>query len=182
MSSNIAVVILAAGQGTRMKSALPKVLHPVAGVPMLMHVVEMAKTLEASPIVPVVGHGAELVRSSLEKESLVFALQAEQLGTGHALQCAEEALADFSGDLLLLCGDVPLLRDETLMALVAHHRGKQASVTILTALMENPTGYGRIIRGANGVERIVEEKDASDTERQVKEINTGIYLFRAKPQ
>ena len=179
MSRNLAAVILAAGQGTRMKSALPKVLHPVAGKPMLSHVVQTAKALDATPIIPVIGHGADLVRSELASEDLIFALQAEQLGTGHALQCAETALKDFTGDLLLLCGDVPLLRVATLQKLLAHHRQNSACVSILTAEMPNPTGYGRIIRGPNGVERIVEEKDASATERQVNEINTGIYLFRA---
>ncbi len=178
MSKKLAAVILAAGQGTRMKSDLPKVLHPVAGRAMLSHVVKTARALEAAPIVPVIGHGADLVRTSLEDEKLTFALQEEQLGTGHALQCAESSLKGFSGDLLLLCGDVPLLRDVTLRALLSHHRETSASVTILTAQMPDPTGYGRIIRGSNGVERIVEEKDASDEERQVDEINTGIYIFR----
>jgi bifunctional UDP-N-acetylglucosamine pyrophosphorylase/glucosamine-1-phosphate N-acetyltransferase len=179
MPKKLAAVILAAGQGTRMKSELPKVLHPVMGRPMLSHVVQAAKALDAAPVVAVIGHGAERVRSALQAENLLFAVQTEQLGTGHALQCAEEALQGFSGDLLLLCGDVPLLRDNTLRELVEHHRQHDAAVTILTAHMANPTGYGRIIRGSNGVERIVEEKDASDKERQVKEINTGIYLFRA---
>ena len=178
MPKKIAAVILAAGQGTRMKSALPKVLHPVAGRSMLSHVVQTAKALGAAPIVPVIGHGAELVRNTLANENLTFALQAEQLGTGHALQCAEASLKGFTGDLLLLCGDVPLLRDVTLRALLAHHHETSASVTILTAQMVDPTGYGRIIRGSNGVERIVEEKDASSAERQVSEINTGIYIFR----
>ena len=179
MPRNLAAVILAAGQGTRMKSDLPKVLHPVAGKPMLSHVVQAAKALDAAPIVPVIGHGADLVRTALESEALTFALQEEQLGTGHALQCAETALKGFTGDLLLLCGDVPLLRDTTLRALLHHHRESSACVSILTAQMIDPTGYGRIIRGVNGVERIVEEKDATAAERQVNEINTGIYLFRA---
>jgi bifunctional UDP-N-acetylglucosamine pyrophosphorylase/glucosamine-1-phosphate N-acetyltransferase len=179
MTRNLAAVILAAGQGTRMKSDLPKVLHPVAGRPMLSHVVQTARTLGASPIVPVIGHGADLVRVALKGTPLVFAMQEEQLGTGHALQCAETALKGFAGDLLLLCGDVPLLRDVTLQALLAHHRETSASVTILTAQMADPTGYGRIIRGTIGVERIVEEKDASTAERLTKEINTGIYVFRA---
>jgi bifunctional UDP-N-acetylglucosamine pyrophosphorylase/glucosamine-1-phosphate N-acetyltransferase len=179
MTGNLAVVILAAGQGTRMKSALPKVLHVVAGKPMLSHVVQTARALAAAPIVPIIGHGADLVRDALAHESVTFALQVEQLGTGHALQCAESALKGFTGDLLLLCGDVPLLRETTLCALLDHHRANAASVTILTAEMHDPTGYGRIIRGPNGVERIVEEKDATSAERQVSEINTGIYLFRA---
>ena len=179
MSDHLAAVILAAGQGTRMKSALPKVLHPVAGQPMLHHVVSTAESLGASPLVAVIGHGADRVRKTFAGASLSFALQTEQLGTGHALQCAEEALRGFRGDLLLLCGDVPLLRAATLRQLLDHHRQTSASVTILTACLENPTGYGRILRGADGVERIVEEKDATLQERQVLEINTGIYLFRA---
>jgi bifunctional UDP-N-acetylglucosamine pyrophosphorylase/glucosamine-1-phosphate N-acetyltransferase len=179
MTRNLAAVILAAGQGTRMKSDLPKVLHQVAGKPLLGHVVQTARELEAARIIPVIGHAADRVRDALASENLTFVLQAEQLGTGHALQCAEAALDGFTGDLLLLCGDVPLLRSSTLQKLLAHHHVNSACITILTAQMINPTGYGRIIRGPSGVERIVEEKDASSTERQVDEINTGIYLFRA---
>lgn len=179
MANKIAAVILAAGQGTRMKSELPKVLHPVAGQPMLEHVVRAAQAAGASPVVAVVGHGAEQVRVQFAPETLQFALQAEQLGTGHALMSAEVALDGFSGDLLLLCGDVPLLQADSLQALTAHHREQQAAVTILTARLDDPTGYGRIIRGPAGVERIVEEKDASAVEKDVREINTGIYLFRA---
>ena len=179
MSATLAAVILAAGQGTRMKSALPKVLHAVAGEPMLAHVVAAARAAGAAPIVTVVGHGAEQVRTKFAAAEVTFALQAEQLGTGHALQCAAPALAGFTGDLLLLCGDVPLLRAETLSALLEHHRAQRATVTVLTAAMADPRGYGRIIRGADGVERIVEEKDASPAERAVDEINTGIYVFAA---
>jgi bifunctional UDP-N-acetylglucosamine pyrophosphorylase/glucosamine-1-phosphate N-acetyltransferase len=146
---------------------------------MLAHVVETAVALQATPVIPVVGHGAEQVRVALPGQDLHFVLQAEQLGTGHALLCAEQALNSFSGDLLLLCGDVPLLQKKTLQALIDHHRQQAACVTILTAEMDNPTGYGRIIRGAGGVDRIVEEKDATDSEREVREINTGIYLFQA---
>jgi bifunctional UDP-N-acetylglucosamine pyrophosphorylase/glucosamine-1-phosphate N-acetyltransferase len=178
MPEKLAAVILAAGQGTRMKSDLPKVLHRVAGKPMLAHVVDTAADLQALPIIAVVGHGAEEVRVTLRVQNLHFARQAEQLGTGHALLCAEEALASFAGDLLLLCGDVPLLQKKTLRALIDHHRHHAACVTVLTAAMDNPTGYGRIIRGAEGVDRIVEEKDADESERLVREINTGIYLFR----
>lgn len=179
MSTALAAVILAAGQGTRMKSALPKVLHPVAGNPMLGHVVAAARAAGAAPVVVVVGHGADRVRDVFAAEGLDFALQAEQLGTGHALQCAASALQGFRGDLLLLCGDVPLLRGETLAALLSHHRASKATVTVLTAELADPHGYGRIIRGADGVERIVEEKDASAAERAVREINTGIYVFSA---
>jgi bifunctional UDP-N-acetylglucosamine pyrophosphorylase / glucosamine-1-phosphate N-acetyltransferase len=179
MSAALAAVILAAGQGTRMKSTLPKVLHEVAGQPMLAHVVKVAGMLGADPILAVIGHGADRVRSACGATGVTFALQAEQLGTGHALQCAAPNLAGFSGDLLLLCGDVPLLRVETLTALLDHHRAEQATVTVLTAILANPHGYGRIIRGDGGVERIVEEKDATPAERAVREINTGIYVFAA---
>lgn len=175
----LAAVILAAGQGTRMKSTRPKVLHPVAGEPMLVHVVRAAAAVKAAPLVAVIGHGADQVRTALAEFPVAFAVQSEQLGTGHALLCAEPELGNFRGDLLLLCGDVPLLRGESLQGLVKHHRDCQAAVTILTARLENPTGYGRIVRGPLGVERIVEEKDASQVEKDITEINTGIYLFRA---
>jgi len=179
MSTALATVILAAGQGTRMKSSLPKVLHELAGQPMLTHVIGGARALGAEPIVAVIGHGAEKVRATCAAPDVIFVLQAEQHGTGHALQCAIPALAGFCGDILLLCGDVPLLRATTLAALLDHHRSQQACVTVLTAELNNPHGYGRILRGSDGVERIVEEKDATPAERAVREINTGIYVFAA---
>jgi bifunctional UDP-N-acetylglucosamine pyrophosphorylase/glucosamine-1-phosphate N-acetyltransferase len=179
MSVALAAVILAAGQGTRMKSGLPKVLHPVAGSPMLTHVIAAACKAGATPVVAVIGHGADQVSAAFAGAGVAFAVQAEQLGTGHALQSAAPALTNFAGDLLLLCGDVPLLRNETLAALVAHHRSQRATATVLTAELPDPRGYGRIIRGPDGVERIVEEKDATQEERAVCEINTGIYVFAA---
>ena len=179
IEKRMAAVILAAGQGTRMKSALPKVLHPVAGRSILEHVVRSAESVEAAPVVAVVGHGAEQVRSVFAGKPVRFALQPEQLGTGHALLCAEPELEGFSGDLLLLCGDVPLLQEKTLLRMIEYHREQQAEVTILTARVENPTGYGRIVRGVSGVESIVEEKDATPGEQEISEINTGIYLFKA---
>jgi bifunctional UDP-N-acetylglucosamine pyrophosphorylase/glucosamine-1-phosphate N-acetyltransferase len=177
MQDKLATVILAAGQGTRMKSTLPKVLHRVAGSPMLQHVVAAARVIDSEPIIAVVGHCAERVQKELAVEGLQFALQAEQLGTGHALLCARPLLEGFNGDLLLLCGDVPLLKSTTLKRLLENHRAQGATVTILTAEMADPTGYGRIIRGQNGVERIVEEKDANTEEKTICEINTGIYIF-----
>jgi bifunctional UDP-N-acetylglucosamine pyrophosphorylase/glucosamine-1-phosphate N-acetyltransferase len=179
MTQNLAAVVLAAGQGTRMKSTLPKVLHALGGKPMLAHVLAAAGALGAQPIVPVIGHGADAVRQACAGGELSFVVQPQQLGTGHALQCAEAALKGFHGDLLLLCGDVPLLRVATLGLLLEHHRQTEACVTVMTAKVDDPTGYGRILRGANGLDRIVEEKDASAQERAVDEINTGIYLFRA---
>ena len=174
-----AAVILAAGRGTRMKSALPKVLHAVAGVPMALYPARLAKALGCDPTVLVVGHEAAAVQSALAGEDLHFALQEEQLGTGHALLCAREHLADFSGTLLLLCGDVPLLRAETLERLLAFHQAQAATVTVLTAEMADPHGYGRIVRDGEEVLRIVEEKDASLKEKAIREINTGIYAFEA---
>ncbi len=174
---NLAAVILAAGKGTRMKSNLAKVLHPVAGWPMTLYPARIAGALGCSRTVLVVGHQAAEVEQALAGEELAFALQAEQLGTGHALLCAEEALADFSGDLLLLCGDVPLIRRDTLERLLGYHRSEQAAVTVLTAELTNPHGYGRIVRDGDEVLRIVEEKDANQKEKAIREINTGIYVF-----
>ncbi len=174
-----AAVILAAGKGTRMKSQLPKVLHPVAGLPMAAWPARLARELGCDPTVMVVGHGADEVREALRGEALSFAVQAEQLGTGHAVLCARSALASFSGTLLLLCGDVPLLRRETIERLLDYHRSQEAAVTILTAEMADPHGYGRIVREGDEVLRIVEEKDAMARERSIREVNTGIYAFEA---
>jgi len=176
---SVAAVILAAGRGTRMKSRLPKVLHAVAGLPMALYPARQARALGCNPTVLVVGHEAEAVQARLDGEGLLFALQAEQLGTGHALLCARPALAGFSGTLLLLCGDVPLLREETLSRLLAYHWAQAAAVTVLTAEMTDPQGYGRIVREGEEVLRIVEEKDASLKEKAIREINTGIYAFEA---
>lgn len=175
--TNRFAVILAAGQGTRMKSKLYKVLHPVCGKPMVEHVASQVLQLETDKIVTVIGHGAEQVRSCLEGKT-AFVLQEEQLGTGHAVLQAEPVLGNKDGTTLVVCGDTPLLQAETLKALFEEHERKQAKVTILTATAPDPAGYGRIIRNAAGfVEKIVEHKDASPEEQQVKEINTGVYCF-----
>ncbi|MFF6017706.1 bifunctional UDP-N-acetylglucosamine diphosphorylase/glucosamine-1-phosphate N-acetyltransferase GlmU [Lysinibacillus fusiformis] len=178
--SNIFAVILAAGQGTRMKSKLYKVLHPVCGKPMVQHVVDHIQTLDVNRIVTVVGHGAEKVQHQLGDKS-EYVLQAEQLGTAHAVQQAEGILGNEEGTTLVVCGDTPLIRPETMQALFEHHQAKNAKATILTAIAENPTGYGRILRSENGqVEQIVEQKDASAAQQLVKEINTGTYCFDNK--
>lgn len=178
--TNRYAVILAAGQGTRMKSKLYKVLHQVCGKPMVEHVVDHISTLDVEKTVTVVGHGAELVKSHLEGKS-EFALQAEQLGTAHAVRQSEDVLGTLEGTTLVVCGDTPLIKGETMEALVAHHEGLGAKATILTGHTEAPDGYGRIIRNDQGlVERIVEHKDATDEERRVKEINTGTYCFDNK--
>jgi len=181
VTKNIAAVILAAGKGTRMKSGLVKVLHPLAGRPMIAWPVEAARAAGAAPMVLVVGHQAEAVRDSFRDAADVrTALQEEQLGTGHAVACCREALAGFSGTVLILCGDTPLLRTETLSGLIGFHRANKAAVTVLTAMMEEPSGYGRVLRDDAGrVLAIVEEKDATPEERQVREINSGIYCMEA---
>lgn len=175
--TNRYAVVLAAGQGTRMKSKLYKVLHPVCGKPMVQHVVDQLNTLQLNELITVVGFGAEKVQDQLGKDSH-YVVQKEQLGTGHAVLQAEDILADKEGTTVVVCGDTPLLTSETLQKLLDHHDREQAKATILTAHAEDPTGYGRVIRGGNGqVERIVEQKDASDEEQAIQEINTGTYCF-----
>lgn len=171
------VIILAAGKGTRMKSKLYKVLHPVAGKPMVEHIIDQVEKTNPSEVVTIVGHGAEAIKSHLGDRSN-YALQAEQLGTGHAVMQAQELLEGKKGTTLVITGDTPLLTDETLTNLFDYHQGKNASATILTAHAEDPTGYGRIIRDHVGiVEKIVEQKDASQQEALVQEINTGTFCF-----
>ncbi len=175
----LAAVVLAAGKGTRMKSALPKVLHRLNGQPMVHYPVQQAAVLGCRPTVLVIGHGGEEVKAHLQGRELEFALQEQQLGTGHALLSAQPALNQFSGDLLLLCGDVPLLRQKTLQSLLDYHRSEGVAATVLTARLAEPKGYGRILRDADGVLGIVEEKDATEKQKAVREINTGIYIFSA---
>jgi bifunctional UDP-N-acetylglucosamine pyrophosphorylase / glucosamine-1-phosphate N-acetyltransferase len=175
--SNRYAVILAAGQGTRMKSKLYKVLHPVCGKPMVQHVVDQITKLNIQEMVTVIGHGAELVKAQLGLVS-EYALQEEQLGTAHAVMQAQEYLEGKAGVTIVVCGDTPLIKTETMEALFKHHEESTAKATILTASIENPTGYGRIIRNDNGlVEKIVEHKDATEDERKINEINTGTYCF-----
>ncbi|WP_026582994.1 bifunctional UDP-N-acetylglucosamine diphosphorylase/glucosamine-1-phosphate N-acetyltransferase GlmU [Bacillus sp. J33] len=178
--SNRYAVILAAGQGTRMKSKLYKVLHPVCGKPMVQHVVDQVTKLNIKEIVTITGHGAEMVEDQLGSSSK-YALQEEQLGTAHAVMQARELLEGKDGVTIVVCGDTPLIRHETMEALFKHHEELSAKATILTAHAENPFGYGRVIRNDMGmVEKIVEHKDASEEERKIQEINTGTYCFDNK--
>jgi bifunctional UDP-N-acetylglucosamine pyrophosphorylase / glucosamine-1-phosphate N-acetyltransferase len=178
--TNRYAVILAAGQGTRMKSKLYKVLHPVCGKPMVQHVVDQISSLQMKQMVAVVGHGAEKVQEQLG-DHIQYVLQEEQLGTAHAVMQAEEVLANEEGVTLVVCGDTPLITSETMEKLIAEHESLGAKATILTANPEDPTGYGRIIRNSEGtVERNVEHKDATEEERKVTEINTGTYCFDNK--
>ena len=178
--TNRNAVILAAGKGTRMKSKLYKVLHPVCGKPMVEHVIENVSSIKAKKIVTIIGHGAEEVKSVL-KDKTEYALQAEQLGTAHAVMQAQDLLSDEEGTTLVICGDTPLITAETLEALLDLHAKQNAKATILTARTSNPAGYGRIVRNAEGlVERIVEHKDANEEELLIEEINTGTYCFDNK--
>ncbi|WP_423188544.1 bifunctional UDP-N-acetylglucosamine diphosphorylase/glucosamine-1-phosphate N-acetyltransferase GlmU [Alkalibacterium sp. f15] len=170
-------VVLAAGQGTRMKSKLYKVMHPVMGKPMVGHVVDQALEARIDNIVTVTGVGAEVVQDYLGDKSK-YVLQEEQLGTAHAVEQAAPLLEDKEGTTVVICGDTPLLTKETLEGLMAHHENVQAKATVLTAYADDPFGYGRVIRSEDGsVSKIVEQKDATESERAVKEINTGTYCF-----
>lgn len=176
--SDVHTVILAAGKGTRMKSARPKVLHQVAGLPMIAHVLAAAGRLSPASITVVVGHQGDTVRGALAAHgNLEFVVQEPQLGTAHALLITEPLLRDRTGTLLLLSGDVPALSAKTLETLVAVHTAARAAATVVTAQVHNPHGYGRIVRDGEKIARIVEEKDASPVERAITEINTGIYAF-----
>jgi bifunctional UDP-N-acetylglucosamine pyrophosphorylase / glucosamine-1-phosphate N-acetyltransferase len=177
----IGVIILAAGQGTRMKSNLPKVLHKLGGTPLILRVVETARLLQPSRVAIVIGHGADAVRKACAGTGVTWVTQENQLGTGHAVLSAKNSFADFSGDLLILSGDVPLIRERTLRTMVERHREAKATVTLLTAVLDDPQGYGRILRDDCGaVKATVEEKDATGAQRRIQEVNAGAYVVRGE--
>jgi bifunctional UDP-N-acetylglucosamine pyrophosphorylase/glucosamine-1-phosphate N-acetyltransferase len=170
-------LVLAAGQGKRMKSKLYKVLHPICGKSMIGHVMDTLEGVKTHRTVVITGHGAEAVQTYLG-ERAEYVLQEEQLGTGHAVMQAKSLLQEEDGVTIIVCGDTPLIREDSLQALIELHHHENAAGTILTAALDNPFGYGRVIRNADGnVERIVEQKDCDDEENRVKEINTGTYCF-----
>ncbi|WOB91040.1 bifunctional UDP-N-acetylglucosamine diphosphorylase/glucosamine-1-phosphate N-acetyltransferase GlmU [Providencia sp. PROV175] len=171
------VVILAAGKGTRMYSELPKVLHLLAGKPMVQHVIDTAKSIGASDIHLVYGHGGDLLKEKLGEQNLNWVLQAEQLGTGHAMQQAAPSFQD-DEDIVMLYGDVPLIAKDTLDRLIEVK--PQGGIGLLTVILDNPTGYGRIIRENNEVVGIIEQKDATEEQRKIQEINTGIMVASGK--
>jgi UDP-N-acetylglucosamine pyrophosphorylase len=181
MQRNFATVIMAAGKGTRMKNAeKAKVMFEVAGKPMIEHVVDLAVALQSLRTIAIVGFQRELVMSHLSRvsSSVEFAVQDPQLGTGHAVMQTKGLLSDFKGDVLVLSGDVPLLTMSTIRDLISYHHQKKAVATILTADLDDPAGYGRILRDAEDhVIGIVEHRDATDEQKKVREINSGIYIF-----
>jgi len=160
-----------------MKSAVPKVLHSLGGKALYLHVLETAKRLDPAVVAIVVGHAARTVQEACPVRDINWAVQEEQLGTGHAVLCAHDKFRGFNGDILILSGDVPLIEEQTLRMMIEHQRSSRADLSFLTAQLDNPKGYGRILRNAQGaIAGIVEEKDATDEQRQISEINTGIYV------
>ena len=169
-------LILAAGKGTRMKSDLAKVLHILEGKPLLHYCLQSAHRAGAEKIVVIVGHQADMVRQEFSQCGCIFIDQKPQLGTGHAVLQAKEALTGYSGKTVILCGDVPLLKPSTIKSLIENHIATGAAITVLTTIPPDPLGYGRIVKDANGnIAKIVEQRDATDVEKQIGEINTGIY-------
>ena len=183
----VSAIILAAGKGKRLKSDIAKVMHPLCGKPMLTYSVDAARALNVEKIVVIIGHQAGLVREAFKDQGLIFVEQPEQLGTGHAVLQARDLFRSYDGTILILCGDVPMLSPSTIKALLESHILEESIVTVLTTILDDPYGYGRVIKEGDKGEilRIVEEKDASPAEKKIREINTGIYcvesnfLFRA---
>ena len=179
--TNLVAVILAAGQSTRMKSKTSKMLHPVCGRSIIRYVIDLVETLQAQQTIMVVGYQAQKIQKELCNTSVKFVYQKEQLGTAHAVSQTKDALSHFSGTVLVLNGDVPLLTFEEITKLIDLHHESQAAATILSGDIPNPFGYGRILRDETGyVLGIIEEKDASEKQKKLKEINTGTYCFDSR--
>ncbi len=176
MNAEFCAVILAAGKGTRMKSDLPKVLHDIEGKPLLSYVLDAAKGAGAEKIIVIIGHQAQMVRERFADCGCVFVKQEPQLGTGHAVLQAKKELNNYNGLTLILCGDVPLLKPETIKNLIKEHVQTDSCLTVLTTLVPDAHGYGRIVKDKKGdIEKIVEQLDATEDEKKISEINTGIY-------
>ena len=177
----IVTIILAAGKGTRMKSERVKVLHPILGLPMLSYPIELSLNgIKAEKTIVVVGHQADQIKERFKDAQVQFALQEDQLGTGHAVLQAIPFFQSFSGTVLILCGDVPLVKIDTLRSFIGIYKENGSTLSVLTTVVENPFGYGRVLRNPGSwLEKIVEEKDASEKERMIREINTGIFCVKA---
>jgi len=177
-NNKIITIILAAGLGKRMKSGLAKVLHPVAGIPMILYPVKVAEEISSERIIVVVGHQADRVKDVLSGRDVEIVQQVEQKGTADAVRLAMDSLKGYKGMLVVLCGDVPLITPKTISGLISAHRDRGAIMTVLTTEVEDPSGYGRIVRSSDGsILRIVEERDADNEIKKIKEINSGTYVF-----
>jgi bifunctional UDP-N-acetylglucosamine pyrophosphorylase/glucosamine-1-phosphate N-acetyltransferase len=173
----IGIIILAAGQGTRMKSSLPKVLHALGGKALFLHPLDVARRLQPQKIVIVIGHGGESVRRAYGGTDVAWVLQEKQLGTGHAVLSARDNFREFSGSILILSGDVPLITEHSLTALLEHHLKQEAALTMMTARLDDPTGYGRILRDPEGeIAGTIEERDANPVQKRICEVNAGVYV------
>lgn len=179
--SPLYLIILAAGKGTRMKSQKAKVLHEVFYAPMIHHVLQATTSLDATSTIVVIGHQGETVKKSLAPFSPTTVLQEEQLGTGHAVLCAKSAINTYEGNVMILCGDTPLIRPESLADMFLQHSSNESIITVMTTSLPNPTNYGRIISNTdNTISSIVEEKDTSPEQKKIKEINSGIYCINTE--
>jgi bifunctional UDP-N-acetylglucosamine pyrophosphorylase/glucosamine-1-phosphate N-acetyltransferase len=174
---NFSAVILAAGAGTRMKSSLPKVMHKLSGKPLVKWVIDAVSALKPDSIVVVLGCGAKIVEEYLSDSNVRFVYQKEQLGSAHAVMQSEKVLKNYDGNILVMSGDVPLIKSSTLLSLIKNNEKTDSAVTILSVKVENPFGYGRIVKKDGFLEKIIEEKDSNLIEKQIKEINSGIYCF-----
>jgi bifunctional UDP-N-acetylglucosamine pyrophosphorylase / glucosamine-1-phosphate N-acetyltransferase len=181
VDSPLYIIILAAGKGTRMKSARAKVLHEVFFAPMVHHVLHAIAPLQPTKAIVIVGHQRDAVQKSLANFPVELAVQEAQLGTGHAVLCAEPAIQVMEGSVMILCGDTPLIRSETLQSMLDSHNREDATLTLMTTVLDDPSHYGRIISGDSGdILAIVEEKDASSEEKEIQEINAGIYCIKTQ--
>ncbi len=179
MSKKLHALILAAGKGTRMKSELPKVVHPILGRPMVAYVIDAVKSIGCRKTILVTGYKSELVRRALNNDQLNYVEQTEQLGTGHAVQCYAKDCRERPDDLLVVCGDTPLISVETLQKMVEIHREQKPAITMMTLMMNEPGNYGRVLRRDGNVVAIREAKDCNPAELQIKEVNLAVYLFEA---
>lgn len=175
--NKLAIIIMAAGKGTRMNTELPKVLHKLNNKTMIEHVIDTTLKINPEKIIVVIGYKSELIKKQLNDYNIEYAEQLEQLGTGHAIMQCQNILNDFKGDTLILSGDIPLITKKTLADLYKKHIEYKSKGTILSAIINNPTGYGRILRDKNSFISIVEEKDANEKQKKINEVNTGIYIF-----
>jgi len=181
MNSDLSIVIMAAGRGTRMNSDLPKVLHKLSGKTLLNHVISTSLELNPKKIVVIIGHEAQMVRDSVLDKNILFSIQKEQNGTGHAVMQTSQHLKNFDGQTLVLSGDVPLIKKETLLSLIQRQSSSGYDASMLTAQIDDPTGYGRVIRDQNNnLKEVREHKDCDSTQLEVDEINSGIYVFDNK--